>query len=587
MNPRLRIRLFLGFTTLLLLGLLLACGGSGGSSGSGGGANGGGGTGGTGGGGGGGTGGGTGGGGGGGGPTVTVAGITTFHGDAARTGLNASEGTLTPANVNSSQFGKLFSLPVDGQVYAQPLYMAGVKIAGGTHNVVFVATEHDSVYAFDADTAGPPLWHVSFINPAAGITPAPACQVQARVLQIVPEVGITSTPVIDPSSGAIYVLAETTESGVPTFRLHALDVTTGAERGGSPVVIQGSVAGVSPFQNNGSGQVVFSPSTDANQIQRPALLLANGNVYLAFASHADINPYHGWVFAYNASTLAQTAVFNTTPNGTGSEQGKGGIWMSGAGPAADAAGNVYVAVGNGTFSANSGGVDFGDSLLKLSGTLSVTDWFTPFNEATLQAQDKDLGAGGVLVVPDQTGGPAHLLISGSKAGGLYVVDRDNMGHFNPAGDTQIVQSLPGAIGPLFSAPGYFHGTVYFGGAGDVPKAFTLTGGKLTLSSHAPATIRWPGASPTISANGTTNGIVWMLDSSAFGQASNCSSQPAGGPAVLHAYDATDLAHELYNSTQAGSRDQPGGAIKFTVPTVANGKVYVGTQNQVTVFGLLP
>ncbi len=577
-----RIRtLLLAFTALLLLAILVMCGGAGGGAPSSpGGGNGGGGGGGNGGGGGGGNGGG-GGGGGGGGPTVTVAGIYTFHGDAMRTGLNASEGTLTPTNVNSTTFGKLFSLPVDGQVYAQPLYVAGVRIAGGTHNVLYLATEHNSVYAFDADTAGAPLWKVS-LGP-----PTPSCLVQARVLQIVPEVGITSTPVIDPSTGTIYVVAETAENNTPTFRLHALDITSGVERSGSPVIIQGAVPGASPFQSDGAGHVVFSPGANSlNQIQRSALLLANGNIYVAFASHADINPYHGWVFAYDAHTLAQTAVFNTTPNGTGSEQGKGGIWMSGGGPAADGSGNVFVAVGNGTFDANTGGTDFGDSLLKLSSSLVVSDWFTPFNEATLQSQDKDLGSSGVLAVPDQSGGPAHLLVSGSKGTGLYVVNRDNMGHFNAAGDTQIVQFLS-SVGRVFSTPGYFNGTVYVGAAGEAPKAFTLSGGKLNLAATAPTAISWPGASPTISANGATSGIVWVLDSSAFGgRPSSCSAQPSAGPAVLHAYDAANLGHELYNSNQAGSRDGPGGAIKFTVPTVANGKVYVGTENQVTVFGVL-
>ncbi len=572
--------------SLLFLILMFACGGAGSSSGGGGN-------------GGGGGGGGGGGNGGGGGAPVTVAGIFTFRGDAGRTGLNASEGTLTPANVNSTSFGKLFSDAVDGQIYAEPLYVAKVNIAGGTHNVVYVATEHASVYAFDADAAGPPLWHVNFTNAAAGITTVPSCLVQPAVKHIVPEVGVTSTPVIDSTSNTIYVVAETLEAGQPTFKLHALDITSGAEKSGSPVVIQGSVPGTSPFASDGSGHVVFGAGANSfPAIQRGALALANGTVYVTFGSHQDQNPYHGWVFAYDAASLTQTAAFNTTPNATGdpNKAGKGAIWNT-SGVAADASGNLFAVSGNGTFDANTGGTDFGDSLVKLSSSLALSDWFSPSNEATLQALDKDLGSGGVLVVPDQSSGPTHLAIFGNKLGTVYVVNRDNLGHFNASGDTQIVQELPGVlaaagqssaapIGP-FAPPAYFNGNVYFGGAQDKLKAFSLSGGLLIPASHSAATFGYPGAMVMVSANGTSNGILWALeDTNGLSHPASCSSSPAAGPAILHAFDPANLAHELYNSNQAGSRDRPGGAIRFAMPTIANGKVYVGTQNQLTVFGLL-
>ena len=519
---------------------------------------------------------------------VGTASVLTYHNDNARTGQNLNETTLLPATLSPAHFGKLFSYPVDGQIYAQPLYVSNLTVNGAAHNVVYVATEHDSVYAFDADGATTaPLWKTSFANPAQGVSSVPSCDVGFGTIQIVPELGITSTPVIDPVSQTIYVVAESKENGVYMHKLHALDLTTGGEKFGGPVVIQGSVPGSSPFDSDGAGHLVFAPGkTSLLHLQRSALLLANGTVYIGFASHLDQNPYHGWLFAYNAATLAQVAVFNTTPNGTGAQGGKGALWASGGGPASDALGNLYAFIGNGTFDAASGGTDYGDTAIKWTPTLNVVDWFAPFNEAQLEQQDLDLGSSGAVVLPDQATSPTHLLVGGSKAGGIYLLNRDNLGHFNPAGDTQIVQSLPNAVGATFSTPAYWNQQVYFVAVGDFPKAFTLSGSHLSTSPSSQASHRFgfTGATPSISANQNTGGIVWTLENSGFARPNSCSdSTSVGAPAILHAYDATNLAHELYNSgLQAG--DNAGPAIKFTVPTVANGHVYVGGQNQLTVYG---
>ena len=505
-----------------------------------------------------------------------LSGVLTHHNDNMRTGKNLNESVLTPANVNTTTFGLLFSVPDDGQIYAQPLYVAGLKIGGQAHNTVFVATEHDSVYAFDADTPGPPLWQTSFINPAAGITTVPSAD--QFCLDIDPEIGITSTPVIDPNSGTLYVVAKTKEvvGGTTNYvhRVHALDIATGAEKFGGPVVIQGEVQGTGDGSVNGI--VPFFP---LQQIQRPALLLSNNAIYIASASLCDLGPYHGWVFAYDAQSLAQVGILNTTPNG-----GRGGIWQSGGGPAADANGNVFVMTGNGTFDGLSpqGSNDFGDSFLKLTPrALTFSDFFTPFDQADLEVADGDLGSGSPLLLPDQASGPPHLLVSAGKGGNIYLIDRDNMGKFNSSNNNQIVQYLPGAVGPLFATPAYFQNTVYFVAANDVLRAFSLNGGQLGTSpaSVGPTGFGYPGATPVISANGANNGIVWALQTNQF--ASN-------GPAVLHAYLAADVSTELYNSTQNPSgQDSPGPAVKFTAPTVINGKVFVGTQTQLAVFGLLP
>ena len=510
--------------------------------------------------------------------TVTYQGMLTYRNDLARTGQNLNEATLTPANVNSTQFGKLFSYPVDGAIYAQALYLGSVTMPSqGVRNVVYVATQHDSVYAFDADgKMSGPLWHVSFINPTAGTNSVSAAAVSDGSFPA-GEIGITSTPAIDPAGSTIYVVAYTAENGQYVYRLHALDLTSGAEKFGGPVLIQASVPGTG-WQNNGQGQVLFNAK---GHLQRPGLLLLNGVVYVAFGSHADNydnGGWHGWMLAYNASTLQQVAKFNTTPNG-----GEGAIWESGCAPAADASGNIYVATSNGTFDASTGGSDYGYSVLKLQpGDLTVLDWFSPSN-AENWAQtlvDLDLGSGGTMLLPDQRGPHPHLLVVAGKQGVIHLIDRDKLGHFNSVSD-QIVQELEGAIlDNNLSTPAYWQGNVYYASENDHLKMFSLANGLLSTSPVAKSseTFGYAGASPSVSANGSSNGIVWAIDTSAV---------LTGGAAVLRAYDATNVAHELYNSTLAGPRDTLGSAVKFTVPTIISGKVYVGTASELDVLGLLP
>jgi hypothetical protein len=498
--------------------------------------------------------------------------VLTYRNDNARTGQNLNESTLTPANVNSTQFGKLFSYPVDGAMYAQPLYVESVDIPGqGVHNIVYVATEHDSVYAFDADgKTSAPLWHMSFINPAAGINSVSAASVSDDAFPG-GEIGITSTPVIDPAGGTIYVVSYTSELGVYVYRLHALDLASGVEKFGGPVIIEASVPGTGE-ESNSQGQVPLVPMT---HLQRPGLLLLNGVVYIGFGSHADNPPWHGWLLAYNATTLQQVATFNTTPNGSA-----GAIWESGSAPAADANGNIYVATSNGTFDASAGGLDYGDSVLKLNpGTLTILDWFSPFNTDYLAANDVDLGSGGTMLLPDQPGPHPHLLVVAGKEGRIYLNNRDNLGHFSSVSD-QVVQELESAILPNnLSTPAYWQGRVYYASQNDNLKMFRMNG-LLSISAVAvsPETLGYAGASPSISANGSNNGIVWLIDTSALA---------SSGGAVLRAYDATNVSVEFYNSTQAGTRDALGPPVKFTVPTVINGKVYAGTASELDVFGLLP
>jgi PA14 domain/Chitobiase/beta-hexosaminidase C-terminal domain len=502
--------------------------------------------------------------------------VLTYHNDNARTGQNTNETILTPVNVASTNFGLLFVCPVDGYVYAQPLIMTNVAIPGrGVHNVVFVATEHDSIYAFDADnddgSNATPLWQTSFINPAAGVTTVSSNDVYCT--DIVPEIGITSTPVIDAATGTIYVEAKTKEvtNGVITFvqRLHALDVATGAEKFGGPVVLQASVPG-SGDGNDGAGNVPFNALT---QLNRSGLLLNQGVVYLAFASHCDNGPFHGWLIGCNAQTLAIANVFNTTPNGS-----DGGIWQSGGGPACDTNGNIFVMTGNGTFDGPSLG-DYGDSFLKLSTTngLQLADYFTPFDQATLNVNDTDLGSGGPMLLPDSVGSTAHphLLAGCGKKGTIYLLDRDNLGHYNSTNDNQIVQELPVAVGGTWSMPAYFNNTIYFLGADDVLRAFDINQAFISSPPSVSSNVfQFPGATPSVSANGTSNAIVWVIQVGYPG---------TSGPAVLHAYNATNVAQELYNSHKAGT--DPGLPVKFAVPTIANGKVYVGAQYVLGVYGL--
>lgn len=503
------------------------------------------------------------------GPPAAIASVLTYHNDNARDGLNAQETILTPANVNSTQFGTIGFLAVDGLVDAQPLYVPSLNVAGKTHNVLYVATEHDSVYAFDADT-GTQLWRVSLLGSGESTSDDRGCS------QVTPEIGVTSTPVIDPAAGAhgtLFVVAMSKNGGTYFQRLHALDLTTGADLA-APVAVQAKFPGSGA--NSSGGFVVFDP---AQYKERAGLLLLNGAVYTTWASHCDADPYTGWVIAYDEKSLAQTQVFDFTPNGS-----EGSVWASGAGPAADSSGNIYFLAANGSFDTtldshgfpNQG--DYGNAFVKLStagGTLAVADYFTMSGTVAESNADEDLGSGGAMLLPDVKDGGGttrHLAVGAGKDTTVYVVDRDNMGKFSATTD-QIWQEIPNGLNSgEFGMPAYFNGTVYYGAVGDVLRAFKVANAQLTPASTSSHSFGYPGATPSVSANGSSNGIVWVAEN--------------GSPAGLYAYDAGNLAHELYDSNQAGSRDQFGPGNKFITPTIVNGKVYVGTTNGVQVFGLL-
>jgi outer membrane protein assembly factor BamB len=508
--------------------------------------------------------------------------VTTYHNDNSRRGLNDKETILTHANVNPNQFGKLFSYKTDGYSYAQPLYLAGLNIPGlGVHNVVYVATEHDTIYAFDADSNQginrQPLWQRSFIDPAHGITTV-ASQADTNCSDLVPEVGITGTPVIDAQTGTMYVVARTKENGKFFQRLHAVDVTTGREKFGGPTVIRAKVKGSGDGAVNGF--VHFDPLRNH---QRAGLLLVNGLIYVGWASHCDNGPYHGWVMSYDARTLQQNAVWNATPNA-----GLGGVWQAGGAPAADDDGNVYFATGNGGFDADTGGLDFGDTVVKtglpLNGQLPVFDYFTPHDQQFLDDQDLDLGSGGPMLLPTQRPGSPHqhLLTVVGKGGVIYLIDRDNLGHFNPDNDDQIVQSLTTAVMPTGGIASWWNNTLYYVPVFDNLKAFHFDPktGLISLSpeSHTITSFDFPTALLSISSNGNKDAIVWAPQDDGYHR---------GAPAILRAFDAHNLANELYNSTENLARDDPGAAGKFTAPTIANGKVYFTTHKHLVVYGLLP
>jgi uncharacterized protein (TIGR03437 family) len=492
--------------------------------------------------------------------------VLTYQYDNTRAGANRHETVLTPLNVNVNSFGKLFSQPVDGFIYGQPLYLGGVDIPGRGHrNVVYVATEHDSVYAFDADRQDDPLWRVNFLNPDAGVTAVPFADLFGCD-QIVPELGITSTPVIDAAAGTIYVVAMTKESGQWFHRLHALDVATGAEKPGSPVAIQAAYPGT----GESGTSVVFQPR---NYKQRPGLVLLNGVVYTAWSSHCDADTYHGWLIGYDARTLQQAAIYNNTPNGN-----QASFWAGGAAPAVDDQDNIYLVGGNGSFNYAFGGPDLGESYIKLSsrGGLAVEDYFTPFNFQDLNDSDTDVGSAGTVLLGDEAGSGAHprLMIGAGKEGRIYMLDRDNMGHWQAGSDSQIVATTEANyIAGMFGNPAYFNHSVYFCGSGDPVKAFSVYDAVLSTGTRSQSAVQfgYPGCLPTISANGVDEAIVWVLE-------------PAN---ILHAYDARNLEVELYNSDQNHDRDALGPYVKFTPPMVANGKVYAGTQNSLDVYGLLP
>ncbi len=502
--------------------------------------------------------------------------VTTYKEDNARSGNHATETLLTTSNVNVNQFGKRISYPVDGQVYTQPLYLPNLTVNGSSHNVVFAATEHDSIYAFDADatSAIAPLWHTSFVNPPA-VTVPQFTDVSCTDMQ--PDNGLSGTPVIDRATGTLYAVALTKENGQLVYRLHALDVATGQEKPGSPIVITASVPGTGAGSVN--GQVKFNPQTER---QRASPLLANGKIYFSFGSFCDNDPYHGWImsYSYNGSSFQQANVYNSTANGT-----RAGIWGAGGALSSGTDGNIYFVSGNGTFDLNTGGVDAGDSLVKLNAQLQVQDYFAPFNQKCLENEDADLGSGGTLLIPAE-----HRLLNGGKEGRIYNLDTTNMGGYHTIADVcnnqsrvdvdTVPQELPpSTTGGLYGNPAYWKSAdgkeyVYFGGANDNAKAFSLSNGLLstTPTSRAPESFGFTGANMTVSSNNGAagTGIVWALDTAN----------------ALRAYDATNLSNELYNSKQNSSRDGLDTYVKFTSPTVANGEVFIGSNAYLNIFGLL-
>ncbi|HTY95087.1 MAG TPA: hypothetical protein VMC02_14445 [Steroidobacteraceae bacterium] len=499
--------------------------------------------------------------------------VVTYKNDLLRTGQDTTESVLTPANVNSTSFGLLRNLIVDGKVDAQPLYLSKLMIGTASHNVVFVATENDSVYAFDSDT-GAVLWKASLTASGETTSDTRGCS------QVTPQIGVTSTPVIDRAAGAhgmLFVVAMTKDASANYHqRLHALDVTTGAEATGSPKEIAATYLTTS-----------FVPGTYE---ERAALLLSNGTLYTSWTSHCDSGPYGGWVMAYSESTLEQTGVLNLAPGASGSGYASQGpaIWMSGGGPAADPAGNVYLLTGNGRFETTldangfpSGG-DYGNSFVKISaggGALAVSDYFAMKNGVTESGNDVDLGSGGIMLLPDlmdANNAVRHLAVGAGKDGNLYVVSRDALGKFSAA-NNNIWQELDGVLGGgIWSTPAYFNGMVYYGPSGGTLRSFSVASALLSGSavSQTATAFAYPGTSPVVSANGTANAILWAYENAT--------------PAVLHAYDATNLSHEMYNSSQAANgRDQFGAGNKFIAPMVADGKVFVASTASVGVFGLLP
>lgn len=502
--------------------------------------------------------------------------ILTAKNNNLRTGQNSYETLLNVNDVNVAHFGKRISYPVDGEVYAQPLFMPGLTIRGRKHNVVFVATEHDSVFAFDADQPGPALWQTSFIQPEQGITPFAPADV-GGCDNLGPEIGITGTPVLDETTATLYVVSSTKEQGRFVQRLHALDLATGQEKNNSPVSIQATAQGVG--DGSSGGIISFDPLTEN---QRAALLLVNGVVLITWASYCDNGLYHGWILGYQASSLEQVVVYNDTPDGY-----QGGIWQSGGGMAADAKNNVYVVTGNGTYNLNNGGRDASDSVLKLSvqpQSLQIEDYFTPFNQECLGfPNDTDLGSGGLLLIPT-----INKLVSVGKEGRLYLIDQDDLGKYTSIDDPcenqertdvdAVVQEFPPdtIAGGLYGSPVYWASThgdyLYLCGAGDHLKAFLLKQNSFTLAMQTPERFSYPGANSALSSNGgrAGSGILWVLDPQS----------------VLRAYDASNLQRELYASDENPARDAMTSYVKFSVPTIANGEVFVGTQNSLLIYGLL-
>ncbi len=503
--------------------------------------------------------------------------IATSQYDNMRSGANVDERVLTPRNVNPRSFGKIRSLPVDGDVYAQPLYLPAVTIPGkGVRNLLFVATEHNSVYAFDTDTMLP-VWKANLLPSGGLVTPVPDRDVQCPFIS--PEVGITATPVIDTETGTLYVLARgknwrAGSNGHYSQKLHALAITTGAEKFGGPVEIRASMPGTGA--GSSGGVIEFDP---LRENPRASLLLVNGVVYLSWASSCDVGPYHGWVMAYDARTLKQRAVLNTSPGAAES-----GIWQSDTGPAADRQGHVYLVTGNGDFDAGSAkGRDYGDTILRLSlrgNELAVDDYFTPFDQQQLSSTDGDLGSGGPLLLPGASGARPDGVVFGGKAGVLYMVNPERMGKQQRDASDPSAEKIKLSDG-IYSAPAYWNGHLYYYAGSDAVKDFVVRNGKLasTPESESAQKSQFSGGTPTVSANGTTNGVVWTIETKAW--------NASGGEAILRAYDALNVSKELYASDRQPNRDRAGGAIRFTIPTVAGGRVYVGVKKGVAVYGVMP
>jgi len=516
--------------------------------------------------------------------SAVAADVLTYHNNNARTGVNSDEIALTPQNVRADKFGLIFKLIVDGQLYAEPLYVSSAPIFNGSqflgrHNIVVAATEHDSVYAFDADS-GKLYWQVSLIGAGEIASDPRNCPA------ILDEIGITSTPVIDRGIGpygTIYVLAMTRAANTLTYfyRLHALDLSTGKDVQ-PPTLIQASypdAGGHGPNYDPATGNINLNPGYSQ---QRAALVLANGLIYTAWASFCDVPPSSGWIIAYNEKTLAQVYVLNADPDETPAinpPSSAAGFWQSGAGAAVDEQGNLYPVTSNGPFDTNfnQNGFpitgDYGDTLLKLSPSLKVTDFFTPSDQLLRTLDDLDFGAGGSMILPDlydSSNQVHHLVVATGKEPTMYLLNRDNLGRYNPAGDV-VYQKIPGVLGAfgVWAAPAYFNGALYFGPRDTFMSRFTFnSNAKLdpVPDSVTSTSFPFPGTNPTISSLGNTNGIVW---------AAQLTADPGQGQEVLHAYDALDLGTELYNSAQSGTRDQFGASSKFIVPTISNGKVYVG------------
>ncbi len=505
--------------------------------------------------------------------------VTTSQYNARRTGANENETVLTPENVNAKTFGKVMTFAVDGAVFAQPLYLPDVAVPGkGTHNLLFVETERDTVYAFDADAKSTqPIWQVSLLPKGEASFPVSASAVQCPFIS--PVVGITSTPVIDVESGMLYVLARSGSRAnfVADTRyaqhLHALAITTGHEKFAGPVEIRASVPGTG--EGSSGGAVEFDP---LRENPRASLLLVNGVVYLTWGSSCDVSPYHGWVMAYDARTLKQLAAFNTSPNA-----GESGVWQSDTGPAADEQGNVYVATGNGLFDAGSGhGQDYGDSILKLKlqgNRLALADYFTPTNQDQLNATDGDLGSGGPVLLPNAGGNGSAGLVFGGKQGVLYDVDPAHLGGLQTPASSGAAHGMKISTG-IYAAAAYWNGNLYTFASEDALKQFAVARGRLAkdYSARSREKSAYSGGTPTVSANGKRNGIVWVVESRAWNE--------GGSRAVLRAYDARNVARLLYSSEENPKRDDGGEAVRFAMATIANGRVYVGGVNTVSVYGLL-